>query len=390
METGLLMLVTVMLWRCMSEQPTSRRTIRVVLACTLLAIRLDSICIIIAFWAAHILHRYRRNQSISMIASEAAADVLAVGVFVLAFAAICYANYGQVLPQSMLAKANALGSADLSFVTRLGRWPGLIATLAGLNFPWPTRFTLSSVISPSLVWDGLWLIGLVLAFRHTQSTGPRRFLLEASAIYVGLYSLCFVAGNAGVFPWYTHTPALLFCGAVLAGLVGSHGRLRSTIFIYCLLTVGLCATAILVTRGRIIGTHEEEVLRSVGERLRAVHAKSVMLEPIGYVGYYSQTRVYDLAGLVSPDVFAYRRLHRPGWFVKAVEQFHPEYIVLRGGEVEANLAWNIGTLFDSEADRRQWESAYNLWDTLGDERNSLVAYSIYRQKLAASPLVAAQ
>ena len=101
--------------------------------------------------------------------------------------------------------------------------------------------------------------------------------------------------------------------------------------------------------------------RETGEFLLAQGARSVMLEPIGYIGFFSRTpRVFDLGGHVSRDVFEYRRSGRPSWFFDAVERFEPEFIVLREGEVERNLGWYVGVLFPGESERTDWLRRYQI------------------------------
>jgi len=97
----------------------------------------------------------------------------------------------------------------------------------------------------------------------------------------------------------------------------------------------------------------------LGEYLKEVGCESMMLEPIGYLGFHSKCRkVYDLAGLVSPQMLSFRRTGVPGWFFESVVQMKPQYIVLRNGEIEKNIGFNVGTLFSSPEQRDSWEKMY--------------------------------
>jgi hypothetical protein len=127
------------------------------------------------------------------------------------------------------------------------------------------------------------------------------------------------------------------------------------------------------------GSAENTALRTIGTRLSDRHARSVMLEPIGSIGFYSRvSKVYDLAGLVSPEVYRSRRTRRPGWFTEAVQKFQPEYVVLRFGEVERNLAWNVGPLFTSAEQRGWWERHYQLIEVIGEGTGNLDKLSLYK------------
>ena len=57
-----------------------------------------------------------------------------------------------------------------------------------------------------------------------------------------------------------------------------------------------------------------------------------MLEPIGTIGYYSQRRILDLIGLVSPEVLPSYRTPNPT--ADMVRKFRPEWLVLRPREVK--------------------------------------------------------
>lgn len=57
----------------------------------------------------------------------------------------------------------------------------------------------------------------------------------------------------------------------------------------------------------------------------------ILLEPIGYVGYFSRRRVLDLVGLVSPEVESSYRTSKP--LADMLARLQPEWLCLRPGEV---------------------------------------------------------
>ncbi len=57
-----------------------------------------------------------------------------------------------------------------------------------------------------------------------------------------------------------------------------------------------------------------------------------MLEPIGYIGYYSRLPVLDIAGLVSPQVLSSYRQRVPYPLGDIVSRFRPTLLVLRADE----------------------------------------------------------
>jgi hypothetical protein len=79
---------------------------------------------------------------------------------------------------------------------------------------------------------------------------------------------------------------------------------------------------------------ENGVRRPIGEWLRR-HAKpgdSVLLEPLGYIGYYSRLKTYDFPGLSSREVVAVIRsgVNR---YADLIARLEPTWLVLRPSEV---------------------------------------------------------
>ena len=77
--------------------------------------------------------------------------------------------------------------------------------------------------------------------------------------------------------------------------------------------------------------------KQIGIWLRE-HAKSpgdtVMLEPLGYIGYFSQLKMLDYPGLSSPEVVAARKRHPGAPAVALVDDLKPDWLVLRQHELD--------------------------------------------------------
>jgi hypothetical protein len=74
----------------------------------------------------------------------------------------------------------------------------------------------------------------------------------------------------------------------------------------------------------------------------AMPTERIMLEPIGYVGYFSQRPILDMIGLVSPEVFrSYRTEHA---LADMVQRFHPDWLCIRPAERESILSGNNSLL----------------------------------------------
>jgi hypothetical protein len=80
--------------------------------------------------------------------------------------------------------------------------------------------------------------------------------------------------------------------------------------------------------------------RETGHWLQ-MHAKpgeSMMLEPIGLIGYQTGLYVYDFIGLVSPEVTEARTAsgRSDSWYMNYVRAHRPTYVILRAEEIQGN------------------------------------------------------
>lgn len=87
---------------------------------------------------------------------------------------------------------------------------------------------------------------------------------------------------------------------------------------------------------------------------------SVAMEAIGYQGYYSQRKIVDLAGLVSPRVIQLRQKSSSNaeTFYKIVSQLQPDTLVLRSFEADRNLHFHGGPLFENAPQKRYFQTHY--------------------------------
>ncbi len=111
-------------------------------------------------------------------------------------------------------------------------------------------------------------------------------------------------------------------------------------------------------------THDAAIFTGVGETLRddaAGRPSSVMLEPIGIVGYVSGMRVIDEVGLVTPWV-AQERALGDGWYARVMQRDRPDYLVIRRDWLAGGVPWaGAGAPF---ASRPQADSALAGYEVL--------------------------
>ena len=168
-------------------------------------------------------------------------------------------------------------------------------------------------------------------------------VLAPPVLWFALYWAAFLVSRVWLFEWYLVPP--LFVYEMLAGLgiatvaerIGL-GRQRLVWYAATLALAGL--VGFLNVRDALAYTRElqgleDHLRRPLGLWLRA-HSRPmdrVMLEPIGYIGYYSRLPVLDMTGLVTPSVLPYydRKNACPWLLIAYVDQ--PEWCVLRPSEL---------------------------------------------------------
>jgi len=357
METGALIFLFVQLLKLLLQEEekssSSSWIVLTVLAWCLLLIRLDSIWVLLAFSFSFLWVNHPAPLKPFFL------SLLGVVVLTCIWLGVCQSIYGYPVPHSMIAKSGFSDPISFSFKSFFLNWGKNIGFLFRLDFPWPM------LLKPVFSWlHPLCVFGVMLFSlgQWTYLSKSRRILVLGTFTYCFLYSLFFVLGRASIFPWYGHLLCFLWFSSTLPCLAPLKGFPRSQ-SIGKVLLGGLLLCAITVQLLTGVGTFvlgdTNRPATSLGKYLKSQQCQSVMLEPIGYIGFFSECRkVLDLAGLVSPEILAYRRTQKRGWFFEAVRQFNPQFVVLRKGEIEKNLGFNIGFLFGSEAERETFLKSY--------------------------------
>jgi hypothetical protein len=170
-------------------------------------------------------------------------------------------------------------------------------------------------------------------------------LLGCGLVTLGAY----MAVGAPFYFWYAPPPTVAVLLSAFFGLAIS-GVLRWALgpLLVFLLVAGVQAAP----KVEHMQTHDAAVFANVGLTLRADAAgqpATVMLEPIGIVGYTSGLRVLDEVGLVTPWI-AREREHGDGWYARVIRRERPEYVVIRRDWLEGGVAWaGLGRPFASRA-----------------------------------------
>jgi arabinofuranosyltransferase len=290
--------------------------------------------------------------------------LFAVGVLVLS------AAFGSPVPQSVMAKASLYGTP--------GPWGGrfwwdwlLPIPLSGSSFTGEGTelFPLAVLFLPAV------LLGVPALWRE-RATPLARATMATLAIWLG-----YVALGVAYFFWYLVVP---LGGLAIVAAIGLPRVVRSrAAYAACaVLVVGTWFAAHSLYVGR--SQNEFFAFGQTGQFLRhyAQPGESVMLEPIGMVGYDSPLRIIDEVGLVSPAV-AKRRPQGPGWYTDIVASERPDWLVVRRGVLRSGAGFaGAGAPFRSPAERDTLFAGYEM-ATVVDDVSGDAAMVVFHRRPAA-------
>ena len=220
---------------------------------------------------------------------------------------ILYDSYGHILPQSLLAKSEHRESS-------------LVSVLKHLVAPDPACL----LLLPLAVWG---LIGVA----------KERGFVRTYAIWSIVYFLAYLVGRPSMWSWYglpVHYAVFL-----LSAIGGA--RILRRLFQRELppqwvgAVGGVCTVAIWAALLAITG--RSAVTKGVYEPLELwcrqnnLEHSSILAPDIGAVGYFSNARIYDTAGLVWPEALA------GGTVQEMIETYSPDYVFLNKTAPNAEL-----------------------------------------------------
>jgi hypothetical protein len=277
------------------------------------------------------------------------ARAIALAIAAAGFGALAAFN-GSPVPQSLVAKAEVYGTPgpwsgrhwyEWIVPFAFGRWP---VTTEG-----SVLFALAVVAGPALL-AGSWTLG------HARRDAKGLALLAAAGLSVWLgYSVFGVAW----FAWYLVLPLATAAVLVAIGLprVARGPWIPAAMALFVL---GSWTLAPELYRVRAGVEYKSFVVtaQTLGQASRP--GESVLLEPIGMVGWATKLRIIDEIGLVSPWV-ATRRRQGDGWMTDVLVRERPQWLVTRRGVLTGGEAFaGRGRPFRNDEERRGVLDAYPL------------------------------
>ena len=217
-----------------------------------------------------------------------------------------------------------------------------------------------------------------------QARRARYAALLPLAIWFALYWSAFLASRVLLFPWYLVPPLAVYEAAVGLGGAAVWERLQHrrrfdvprpvSGTLLCLLVAASTAGTVIITRREQIVEERVRIPLALWLRAHSRATDRVMLEPIGYIGYYAQRPVLDVVGLVSPEALRFYRSQIAAPMLEMARAYRPEWCVLRPGEIARIQA-------AAAAQGDPWENHYQLVQTFSDPPgSSAYVYYIYQRK----------
>jgi hypothetical protein len=274
------------------------------------------------------------------------------------------AYYGTPIPHTIAAKGSLGHPHSLaSFLLVALRLPYLA---------WTDYATLDLTFLPSYAVLGGWPVCLAIVSRILATLCAVLWIFPRVNLTARVASFAFFGAHIYLtyfpyfpFPWYLPSTALLAVIA-LAGLFGqllqiSTSRLNRVIL--GSIAIGLIALGMwqtwevrrqIAAQQRIV---ENGTRQKIGEWLKA-HSNpgdAVFLEPLGYIGYFSNLKTYDYPGMSSREIVASRKTFGEEWG-RLIYDLAPRWVVLRPFEVDRITRVNPVLLHDNYQPVQQFDS----------------------------------
>lgn len=295
-------------------------------------------------------------------------------------------------------------------------WPGLLLVIPWLAFAWlyfgsPIPVSMLAKMAvysrmfpqslPNLplflvqFWSGAPQKAILAAFCVGAVVAARMRALVAPMLWLLVYYVVMVASKVVSFGWYFMPPLPVYYIVAALGLAeivrGTASRTASSAALrqafvpgLVFLVSGLAWHLRSVVRDISSAQRTEDTVRlPIGLWLRehAGRDERLLLEPIGYIGYYSRLPILDMIGLVSPEVLPSYAPSVSNPLVDIVNRFKPELLLLRPSE-----AAHLGG-YEAIRGAPVLGGEYTLVKVFRDPDRNGVTWSLYRRTRLIAPTI---
>jgi len=324
----------------------------------LFLLRIDGLLLAAVLTAGWML---RREQPMRETVRRLTVAAVPGVILVLPWVAFAWLYFGSPIPVSMLAKVAVYGRM---FPQPLPNLPTFI-----------TQF-----------WAGIPQKALLAAFVVGSVVAIRRRELAAPLVWLLVYYAAMLVSKVIAFGWYFMPPLpvwYIVAALGVAEIVRRFAALRrepAFAASMALLAMGLAWHLRSIERDISAAQRTEDAVRlPIGLWLRdnAAPTERVLLEPIGYIGYYSRLPVLDMIGLVSPEVLPSYERSVPNPLRDIVTRFRPELLLLRPSEADAVGGGQRGAVLLG--------GEYTLIKTFRDADRDGITFLLYKRARLIAP-----
>lgn len=327
------------IWACLKEKPI----LFMVLINSLFATRIDTFILIACLLGLFIYINANRPRTFFIRPFLIGLSLLAITIGSLT------AYYGNFIPHSIIAK----NVAYLKYASGINVHEAIMnmATLL-FNYNFFFKDILINIFLFIIVISILVIPFVVYRLYMEKNENSELLALLGSLFFCFIINTIFIFGVVRAATERYLIPPLL-CINLFFILIYSSETINKHVlkfgkiiysFIYVFVATVLVATIYLsvnktVTYLTAMNKIEHELRIPVGEYIykNSNDDSTVMMEAVGFQGYYSKRYVFDEAGLISPIVVEYRKRYGAKWWIKFVKDYKPNFIIKRSAELEENI-----------------------------------------------------
>lgn len=341
METPLVLLLMASTWYAMTSD---RPGLAGILAGLLLWTRIDTAVWLVAMFLSALWTRRR----------QLARFVVSGALVYLPWVVFAWVYFGSPIPNTAIAKWVAYGVNSPPYLVHLGR---IARFLSPVELP-ASLDRIGLVLAAVTIALALW--GALYGARHKALLDFRIFVF-LDVVVLTLTRTTYFDRYFMPLLWATLVLAGLTLGGLWDRFVGNRAALRAAMMV---LVAGMGVVLLVVTVQHIGEVRDKQIfrnessLKAIGLWLEANTPPSatVLLEPLGYVGFYSDRTMIDEVGLVTPRVVELKRRDIAG--PQYALEFQPDYVLFhcddttyldalpRGTGAGGSLAYRRLMMFD--------------------------------------------
>ena len=292
--------------------------------------RPDSCIYIAALAAAFFIFGFERRKTyvISILKSSAITAVIYLPWFLWA-----WHYYGSPVPHTVMAKEGLIGPAGI-----LGMFQHLFSRL-----PYTTSWIFAPAYPQFEGWSPLVyifssLVG-VFAFIYWLIPYSAQDRIGRAASFVFFLISIYFAFMPFPYPWYFPPAAMIGIIVVVRGVFTLSKYMKKEENRVALPVLCLFGIFILMSVSLVLSSYEmmlqqkyieNGTRRQIGEWLKHNTAKTdrIYVEALGYIGYFSERKMLDFPGLVSPEVVELVKRDKLT-YASVIDKLQPEWVVAR-------------------------------------------------------------